>query len=144
MSRNIFAVRKRILDVWCEHIADAEESVLVAAYKLTSEKAFNALFSAFKRGVKVRVILDQLAAESDISLAKKAIIEGLEIHFWPSRELGKLHTKLYIIDNRELIFGSFNLTKTAEKYNTETFFRSDDSKLLQEAVQAWKKILDKC
>ena len=134
-------VGKNVVNRWVNFVDSAEKSIYIATYKLTSKTALKALINAKKRGVKVRLILDGEAAQSSKSLAGKAGEAGIEVLTWKSDKNGKLHTKLYIIDETKAMFGSFNLTKSAETENYELFYICDEKAVVKEAMEAWESIL---
>ena len=130
-------IGENVVDTWLKAVDDAEESIYIATYKLTSKSALKALVKAHKRNVEIKLILDGEAAGKKKSLAREAVRYGLEVTLWPSDTLGKLHTKLYIFDGRRVIIGSFNLTESAEKGNTELLFSAEDETIVQDCISAW-------
>ena len=133
---------KNPIEVWSKSVAEAAESIWIATYKLKSQKALDALIKAQRRGVEVRLILDGKEAKHVESLAGEAIRAGLEVSYWPSDYLGELHAKFYLFDQRQVIFGSFNLTKSAEKSNVELLYSCEDAALVGEFVKQWHHLFD--
>jgi phosphatidylserine/phosphatidylglycerophosphate/cardiolipin synthase-like enzyme len=75
----------------------------------------NALISAHKRGVEVRVVFDKSQSYSQFAVLKAAGIEVKNDTNWE----GIMHDKVAIIDSRIILAGSFNWTDTAENNNNE-------------------------
>ncbi len=135
-------IGKNIIATWQEEVNNTEEEILIATYKITSETALKALVAAHHRGVEVRLILDGKNAQNEKSLAIFAVKEGIEVLFWPSDYQGKLHTKFYIFDQKTVIFGSFNLTESAEKTNTELLYRIDDVEKIRAFTDEWQRLYE--
>ncbi len=120
----------RCEDLIVEAIDSAKSSVLVQAYFLTARPIVGALVNAHRRGVQVKVILDQ----------RNALREGV-------RETGYLafygivplldgahknaHNKVIVIDDKTVITGSFNFTYSAEHYDAENVVFLTDPALAQ-------------
>lgn len=139
-SADSLKVGKNVIDSWTQAIDTAEKSIHIATYKLTSKTALKSLLNAKKRGVEIKLIFDEEAANLSKSLVRKAAESGLDVSFWSTQDEGKLHTKLYIIDEKKVIFGSFNLTKSAEDENFELFYITEDEEVLEDALNAWNLI----
>ncbi|HDH57897.1 MAG TPA: hypothetical protein ENF16_04725 [Bacteroidetes bacterium] len=133
-------VGRNPISTWVQAVDEAEEAIWVVNYKLSSESALEALIAAQRRGVQVEIILDGKAARKGSSLAMPAKQEGLDVTLWPTGTLGKLHAKFTIFDSRKAIFGSFNLTDSAEKENTELFYCTADPNVVGDLLSAWQTL----
>ncbi|MBW2636844.1 MAG: phospholipase [Deltaproteobacteria bacterium] len=96
------------------------------------------LIAAAKRGVKVKIILEQeknqssMITRSNIETAKRLRRGGIEVLFDSPKT--KTHTKVAVIDRRYVFLGSHNLTSSALKYNHELSFIIDSPKMAREAL----------
>lgn len=143
MDNSVFHTGENALDYWLDRVAESAETVHIAVYKLSSSSALNALIEAEKRGVEVKVIVDGEAAGKKSSLVSEAISAGLDITVWPTDRKGKLHTKYYIFDGKSAIIGSFNLSESAEKSNTESFYYTKNPALVEEMLRSWEELKKK-
>ncbi len=112
-------------DALAEAFAGAERSIDAAVYKFSLSTIFKALEEAIDRGVAVRLVVDKrlIDCEMDGFTAKLAKNKaGVTVRKWIG---DKLHAKFVIIDDRQVLSGSYNWTKSAEK-NTELLLRFDD------------------
>jgi len=123
-----------------EVIASAEYNIFIVGYKLTSEKALESLITARKRGIEIKLVFDGKEARENNSLLPIVMENDIETRIWDTRKNGKLHTKMYIIDEKILVIGSFNLSESAEKSNYELIFKSSQDELLEQALKEWEKI----
>ena len=140
MKTDSFYTGKDVLIPWVEAVENARETIYIAVYKLSSTKALNALLEAAGRGVEVKLITDEAAADKKSSLAGKAAAGGVEVTLWPTEVLGKLHAKFYIFDGKSAFIGSFNLTESAEKSNTESFIFTHDKALVPDMLRSWEML----
>ena len=113
-------------DALTEAFAEAERSIDAAVYKFSLHSIFMALEDALDRGVAVRLVVDKrlIDCETDGFARRLARKKGrVTVRKWPG---DKLHAKLVIVDDRRVLSGSYNWTKSAEK-NTELLLWFDDS-----------------
>lgn len=105
------------LQVVLHGIAEAKESILVAAYSFTSKPVSEALLAAQKRGVNVAVVADEKA-----NSRRYTAVNFLANHNVPVRLNGNysiLHDKFMIIDGKAVQLGSFNYSAAAVNKNAE-------------------------
>ncbi len=98
-------------------IRKAEKIVDVAAYYFTSQKIADALISAHKRGVEVRVLLDKGQGKLHYRVVQSLHEAGIPIRI--NRKYAIMHNKYIIIDKKTVETESFNYTDSAEQRNTE-------------------------
>jgi phosphatidylserine/phosphatidylglycerophosphate/cardiolipin synthase-like enzyme len=100
-------------------IASARSNIGVAAYSFTSPVVARALLTAKKRGVDVRVVVDENGNRSKASLAALDLLAAAGI---PTRTISRYaihHDKYMVIDKTTVQTGSFNYSKAAAKSNSE-------------------------
>lgn len=114
----------------------AKKTVLVQAYSFTSAPIAKALMSARKRGVDVRIILDNSQATQRYSSARFFLNVGVPAKIDSSHAIA--HNKVMIIDGATVITGSFNFTKAAEKENAENLLILHDRSLAAMYTRNWK------
>jgi len=96
----------------------AAQEISVAAYAFSSKYLGNALVTAMKRGVKIRLILDKDNAEKSYSLDEWLIENGIDVRFLKVKS-GCMHHKFLIVDHARLMTGSYNFTNDSEFRNHE-------------------------
>lgn len=112
-----FSAQEGIEWVIEREIDNANKSIQVAVYVLTSRPLAQALIDAYNRGVKVRIILDPSNASAAYSKASYLVDNSIEVRV--KRGAGLMHHKFALIDDTVLITGSFNWTASAEVRNDE-------------------------
>jgi phosphatidylserine/phosphatidylglycerophosphate/cardiolipin synthase-like enzyme len=121
-------------------INTAKNTVLVQAYSFTSAPIAKALVDAKKRGVDVKVILDK--SQSSQRYSSSHYLARNNINTWFDFKHAIAHNKIIIIDDKEVITGSFNFTKAAQEKNAENLLIIKDADLVKKYVNNWHKHQD--
>lgn len=117
-------------------ISKARRSIDVAMYDLTSREIAQALVDAKKRGVKVRIVLDNAQVKEHFSKSRYLSSKRVDVKFHLGP--GLMHDKFAVIDARVLLTGSFNWTASAEKKNAENLLVISDKELALKYVKQFK------
>jgi len=104
-------------DAVVAEINRAQRKVLVQAYTFSSVPIANALVVAKSRGIAVEAILDKSNLKEGYSSI--TFLENAGIPVYIDDRVKIAHSKIMIIDDSEVITGSFNFTNAAETHNTE-------------------------
>lgn len=132
-----FSPRGQCTHAIIKELNRAKNSVLVQAYSFTSVPIAEAPVNAYRRGVKVEVILDKSRKTEKKSSAPFLSDRGVQVKIDATR--GIAHNKVMIIDDEIVITGSFNFTKNAEKKNAENLLIIHDRKLAEKYVKNWQE-----
>lgn len=120
------------------HCVDkAKSDILVQAYSFTSASISKALSNAYKRGLKVEVILDKSQYREKSSSAAFLSTSGVPIYIDDRHAIA--NNKIMIIDQETVITGSFNFTKAAEENNAENLLIIRNKELAGIYIQNWEK-----
>ena len=117
-------------------LAQATNNVLIQAYSFTSAPIAEALVTAHRRGVSVRVILDHSQRTEKYSEADFLSHNGIPTLIDAQHPIA--HNKIMILDGYLLVTGSFNFTKAAEEKNAENLLLINDSILAKAYVENWR------
>ena len=99
-------------------ILDAEESIDFLYYSFTSDGIADALLFQDTQGVQIRGVLDAYQERTGLGGEYQRLNDfGLDVYLDVHPE--KLHHKVIIIDNKIVITGSYNMTRSAEIRNDE-------------------------
>lgn len=123
-----------------KEIDSAKHDIDAAIYSFTSRRIAKAFIRAYKRGVRVRVIIDRSTAKSKRCMAPLLERAGIPVKFKRGTGGGLMHNKFAVIDGKTVITGSFNWTVSAEKRNDENLvvIRGDIP-----LVQRYQKVFEK-
>lgn len=114
-------------------IDEAKRQVLVHAYLLTNKKITNALLSAKRRGLDVKVLADA-RKHAEMPSSRLAELAAGGVGVWIEQKYENAHNKVIIIDaataDATVITGSFNFTWTAQHRNAENILVARKNPLL--------------
>ena len=119
------------LDAIAGRINGAKKSLDVQAYLLTTQQIAGPIASAHKRGVKVRVVMDNDKAGDQYSAATYLKNAGVDVRM--DGEHKEAHNKVMLVDGKTILTGSFNFTRAAEENNAENLLVISDKPKLYAA-----------
>ena len=118
-------------------VGAARREVLVQAYSFTSPPIAQALEAAARRGVRIRIIVDDSQLTERYSQADEAARAGLEV--WVDDPSGIAHNKVMVIDGETVITGSFNFSRSAQERNAENLLVLRDATLAARYAENWER-----
>ncbi len=101
------------------YIDNAKNSVYLAVFELGNSELANALISAKRRGIDVKIVTDEQNA--DYEALKEIIRDGIEVVF--QKDESYMHHKFAVIDSQIVITGSMNWTDS-------DIFKNDNNVLI--------------
>ncbi len=99
------------------YIINSKKEILLAAYNLSSKKIINSLINVYKKGVKMKILLDGKNIRNKIYILKKMIHLNIPIKI--NFNYNIMHNKFLIIDSKSVETGSYNYTFSANNFNAE-------------------------
>jgi phosphatidylserine/phosphatidylglycerophosphate/cardiolipin synthase-like enzyme len=120
-------------DAIVHELSTAHKTVNIQAYSFTSTPIAQAIVDAAARGVRIVAVLDKSQRTEKYSSATFLANHNIPVFIDDVHDIA--HNKVIIIDGHEVITGSFNFTKQAEKNNAENLLvlhRPDVAELYEE------------
>ena len=114
----------------------ARSEIRVQAYSFTSTPIAQALLNAYKRGIKVEVILDK--SQKTGKYSSSTFLMNARIPTYIDAEHAIAHNKIILIDRSVVITGSFNFTKAAEEKNAENLLIIRSTELAKPYLDNWQ------
>ena len=109
-------------------LSSTQTSVDLCVFTITDNRIARVIEETHRRGVKIRIISDNDKAHDEgsdiIDLARTGIAVKVDVTPY------HMHHKYAIFDNKVLITGSYNWTRSAAEYNEENIIDSQDPKLI--------------
>ena len=144
--------QKRALTALLYTIKSTQNTLDIAIYSFTNRQISKAIRDVAKQGVKVRIIYDESSNKdpnkSTIGyLAKLNNIQTCLLKGERSKNgkyNGLMHIKMAISDDKHLILGSANWSKSAFETNYETLLILEDKKLIEQSHNAFEEMFKKC
>lgn len=127
-------------------IKNAKESIYISMFLISHYQIVQELINAKKRGVDVKMIVEANHALQKYSQHERLRMNGIpvKVENWA----GKMHAKLAVIDEKNIILGSTNWTKAGFLYNDENLLilrniPKSAKYLSSEFQKSWDSIPDK-
>ncbi len=125
------------------NLSEAKKNIYISAFVLSDPYALKLLKEAKARGVDVKVILDPNDYGEDPTPNRKTFKElkdaGIEVR-WYKADRNKLHMKVAIFDDDEVLVGSANFSYRGLRINREIGADIVDKEVNQEFKKEFMKI----
>ena len=140
MIETYFSPDDDIVDVIIDLISAAEESIYFMAYSFTSDPISEAIQARAADGVTVAGVMDysQIASnqeygeyETFLQLGYDVVEDGID---------GLMHHKVFIIDEKIVVTGSYNFSASAEEKNDENILVIYNTDIAQEFLKEFKRV----
>jgi phosphatidylserine/phosphatidylglycerophosphate/cardiolipin synthase-like enzyme len=121
--------------------SDARQSADVCVFTITDDRIADPMIQAHRRGIRIRIITDDdkvLDQGSDIVRLAEA---GLAVRTDHSEHL--MHHKFAVFDDRRLLTGSYNWTRSASADNQENFIITDDPRLVRQFSKTFQALWER-
>ncbi len=118
-ARVYFSPRGGCRTVVLQEIAKARWSIHVLAYVLTDWPIAQALLEARRRGVEVTILCNEGQETDPSSLLPWLLLQLAGVVVWEDHHAGIAHNKVMILDEGEVLTGSYNWSAAAEEDNAE-------------------------
>ncbi len=133
-------------------LKDSKNTLDIAIYSFTNREISKAIRDVAKRGVLVRIIYDEKSNQNPNQstigyLAKLKNIQTclLEGEISSNKKYrGLMHIKMAISDDRSLILGSANWSKSAFETNYETLLILNNKDFIQKSQDSFNTMFKKC
>lgn len=126
-------------------IKKSKTYIYIPAFLISHKEMVSELIQAKNRGVDVRIITDALNASAKYSKVRELRAAGMPVKI--ENYAGKMHSKTMIIDDRYLVLGSMNFSKSGESKNDENLIVIENKEAAifykKFFLYLWDKIPDK-
>lgn len=127
-----------------ETIRSAQSNIRMAAYSFTCPKVMRELLNAKKRGVDVRIVIDEKGNRSKASKAAMNLVVNAGIPLRVTSVYRIHHDKYVVIDDKTVETGSYNYSRSAAEGNSENVIVvKDDPEVAQQYLKHWQSRWDK-
>jgi mitochondrial cardiolipin hydrolase len=115
----------------------ARRGVDVCVFTITDDRISNAILSAHRRGVKIRIVTDNDKSFDPGSDIGRFGAAGIPVRM--DRTENHMHHKFAIFDGAILLSGSYNWTRSASQCNEENLLLTSEKRL----VQPFRELFDR-
>jgi phosphatidylserine/phosphatidylglycerophosphate/cardiolipin synthase-like enzyme len=137
---NYFAPEDKVADKILPRLKQAARTIDFIAFSFTDDDLGQAVLDRAKAGVKVRGVFEKTGSETQFSEFGKMQKAGLDV--WQDGNAYLMHHKVFIVDSKTVILGSFNFSQNAEEENDENLLIVDDVSLAQQFQAEFGRVYD--
>lgn len=132
-----FAPEDKVVPIIVETLNKAQKSIRFMAFSFTLSDLGNAIKERAAAGVNVQGIFELRGSETAASQLTTLFCTGLQVRQDGNRYV--LHHKVFIIDEKTVITGSFNFSASAANNNDENMAIIEDPDLAAQFIQEFER-----
>lgn len=137
---NYFAPEDKVAEKIIPRLKQAAHTIDFMAFSFTDDDLGQAVLDRAKAGVKVRGVFEKTGSETQFSEFGKMRNVGLDV--WQDGNPYLMHHKVFIVDAKTVVFGSFNFSQNADEENDENLLVVDDAFLAQQFQAEFERVYD--
>ena len=134
-----FSPDDHVLNTLYNLVSDAEESIYFLAFSFTSNELGQIVREKAEAGLDVKGVMDdeQIASNTGTEFdpfrqaGLDVLIDGID---------GLMHHKVFIIDEKIVVTGSYNFSKAAEEKNDENIIIMYNEKIAEQFIQEFQRV----
>ena len=116
------------IDAIIHQIHSAQSSLKICVFTISDDRITRAILDAHGRGIRIKIITDNEKLFDLGSDIKQLAQAGLSIRVDNTRN--HMHHKFAIVDNRNVLTGSYNWTRSAALYNHENLVVTSEKNIV--------------
>ncbi len=137
---NYFAPEDNVTEKIVARLKQAARTIDFMAFSFTDDALGQAVLERAKGGVKVRGVFENTGSETQYSEYGK--MKQAKLDVWQDGNPYLMHHKVFIIDGKTVVLGSFNFSQNAETENDENLLIIDDPTLAQQFTTEFMRVYD--
>ena len=119
-------------------INEAYTQLDICVFTISDDRISRALVEAMKNGVEIRIISDNFKVEDTGSDIEDLSRVGIPVKLDTTDN--HMHHKFMIVDNKIVLTGSYNWTRSAALYNQENILSMDDEEVVSKFSNEFEKL----
>ncbi len=121
-----------------EGIENAKEEIVVCVFTISDDRILQSLLNAHRKGMKIRILTDNEKVHDKGSDIRALVRSGLDLKVDDSKH--HMHHKFMIIDGTYTYTGSYNWTRSAERFNEENLVIIEDAELASSFLKQFETL----
>lgn len=121
-------------------LREAQISIEIMAFSLTSDSLAEALLNAAGDGVNVRMVIEKDQAGNIGGEAQRLMDAGLDVRL--DSNPNRMHHKVIVIDRSVVVTGSYNFSRNAEDFNDENVIILHSRELAADYLVEFNRIFE--
>jgi phosphatidylserine/phosphatidylglycerophosphate/cardiolipin synthase-like enzyme len=128
------------------HILDlirkASTNIDVCVFTISDDRIRNVLLDAWNRGLEIRILTDNFKVFDEGSDIEFLFDNGIPVKV--DNTENHMHHKFMIVDDEIVLTGSYNWTRSAEKYNQENVVSIRNVTVAEQFISEFEHLWDSC
>lgn len=133
-----FSPGKDCKNLIIDHLVCSKNSLDICIFTISDNDIADSIIRLHKNGLKIRVIADNEKAEDEGSDIMRIADSGIPVKIDFSGN--HMHHKFSISDNKEVLTGSYNWTKSAALYNQENLIVIQNTNVIDNYSKEFEKL----
>ncbi|MET4105762.1 phospholipase D-like domain-containing protein [Hymenobacter sp. UYP22] len=121
-----------------QFIIGARHTLDLCVFTVADNRLTDAILIAHRRGVRVRLLTDDEKLHDRGSDVRQLRDAGISVR--TDRSANHMHHKFALADNRAVLTGSYNWTRSAAEFNLENFLISTDSFIVEQYAAEFSRL----
>jgi len=138
LYKNYFCPEDKCKEKVLRELENAKESIYFMTFSFTDEDIADELIWQSKR-INVKGVMEKRRVNMNYNKFKYLVYYNVSVI--PDSNPAVMHHKVFIIDNRTVILGSYNPTKSANERNDENILIIDDERVAEDFVKEFNSLL---
>ncbi len=140
--QNYFAAEDKVSTHIVDELNKATKSIYFMAFSFTAENIGNAVINKAKAGVTVGGVFETTGSNTEYSeFGKMSALKIPNLQVFTDGNPYVMHHKVFIIDEKTVIFGSFNFSDNADQSNDENLLIVEDPNMAKAFKQEYDRVL---
>ena len=135
-----FAPEDKVAEKILPRLQAAKTKIDFMSFSFTDDDLGQAVLDRAKAGVKVRGVFENTGSETKYSEYGK--MDQAKLDVWQDGNPYLMHHKVFIIDDKTVVLGSFNFSQNAETENDENLIIVDDPSLAAQFTAEFGRVYD--
>ena len=138
----LFAPEDNVIGEIIKEVSKAKKSIKFMGFSFTDEELAKKLVKQEKNGVEISGIFENLGSKNDSSVLKN-LAKDHKIKLYVKKPLqaqALMHHKVFIIDNKVTITGSFNFSQSASIENDENIIIINNREIAHDYSREFEKV----
>lgn len=131
-----FSPGEECLQAILSNINRTTQKISICLFTISDDRIADALLSKHKNGVSIRIISDNDKINDKGSDIEKLANAGIPVRLDITEN--HMHHKFALFDDNITLTGSYNWTRSAERYNHENILITDSSRVLREFAKEFE------
>ncbi len=141
-AKVFFSPGKQCVNNIIDCILNAQQCIHVCVFTISDNRVRDALIAAHKKGIAIRIISDNQKSQDKGSDIFSLAFSGISVRLDVSEN--HMHHKFVVFDERVLINGSFNWTRSASEYNEENIMLLYEKNMIQKFLYKFEELWKLC